>query len=88
MRLLDTAKRQGFPVPANRPEPRTGRCGGARDEDWQDTIYIGGFRAASSCSAVRRGKSSLIVPGDLLVTERVCGDALNVLNTVVSYWSP
>lgn len=45
---------------------------------WQDTIYLGGFWAPGSCSATRRRESSLVVPGDLLVTERVCGDALNV----------
>lgn len=28
----------------------------------------------------------LLVPGDLLVTDRVAGGALNVLNTVVSRW--
>jgi hypothetical protein len=55
-------------------------------EDWQDTIYIGGF--SEGCNAIRRRRSSLLVPGDLLVAERVCGDALNVLNTVVSYWPP
>lgn len=61
--------------------------GGVRDtEDWRDTIYLSGFWAPGSCSATRRRKSSLIVPGELLVTERVSGDALNVLNTVVSHW--
>lgn len=38
---------------------------------------------SGSCSAVRRRNSSLVVPGDLLVAERVEGDALNVLNIVL-----
>jgi len=86
MRLLDIAKRQGFTFRRLAPGP-DGPLWGTRDtETWQDRIYLSGFWEPDSCSAIRRRKSSLLVPGDLLVTERVSGDALNVLNTVVSYW--
>lgn len=88
MRLLDLAKHHGFQFQRIAPGP-DGPLWGTRDtEDWQDTIYLGGFWAPDSCSAIRRRKSSLLVPSDLLVTEQVCRDALNVLNIVVSYWLP
>jgi hypothetical protein len=88
MRLLDVARRHGFQFHRIAPGP-DGPLWGTRDsEQWQDTIYLGGFWASDSCSATRWRKSSLIVPGELLVTDRVFGDALNVLNTVVSYWRP
>jgi hypothetical protein len=48
---------------------------------WRDEIYLGGFWKPRSCNATRQRKSSLLVPGELLVTERVSGNALNVLNT-------
>jgi len=88
MRLLDVAKRHGFQFRRIAPGP-DGPLWGIRDtENWRDTVYLAGFWAPDSCSATRRRKSSLLAPGDLLVTERVSGDALNVLNTVVSYWPP
>ncbi|MGH3937143.1 MAG: hypothetical protein ACRDTG_00685 [Pseudonocardiaceae bacterium] len=57
-------------------------------EDWQRrTLHTITRRYKDTQrSATRRRKSSLLVPGDLLVTDKVSGDALNVLNTVVSYW--
>lgn len=86
MRLLDVARSHGFRFELLAPGP-DGPLWGVRDtEHWRDTLYIGGFSAG--CSATRSRKSSLLVPGDLLVAERVSGNALNVLNTVVSYWSP
>lgn len=88
MRLLDVAKRHGFVFRRIAPGPDGPRWGVRDTEHWHDTIYLSGFWAPDSCSATRRRKSSLLVPGDLLVTTRVSGDALHVLNTVVSYWSP
>lgn len=86
MRLLDAAKRRGFQFRRVAPGP-DGPLWGVRDTDeWQDTLYLAGFWMPGSCSATRRRKSSLIIPGELLVAERVSGDALNVLNTVVSRW--
>ncbi|MGH3929716.1 MAG: hypothetical protein ACRDTF_07040 [Pseudonocardiaceae bacterium] len=88
MRLLDLAKGHGFQFRRLAPGP-DGPLWGVRDTaHWRDELYLGGFWAPGSCSATRRRKSSLLVPGDLLVTERISGDALNVLNTVVSYWPP
>lgn len=84
MRLLDLAKHHGFQFQRLAPGP-DGPLWGVRDTDqWRDTIYLGGF--SSDCSATRSRKSPLLVPDDLLVTDRVSGDALNVLNTVVSRW--
>ncbi len=37
------------------------------------------------CFAWRRRTSSLIVPGEGLVERRVCGDALTVLNEVLTW---
>jgi hypothetical protein len=72
--------------PSNASHPvRTGRYGGIRESvEWQDEIYLGGF--ANSCHATRRRRWSLIVPGGLPVAQRVDGDALTVLHTVVSDW--
>ena len=73
MRLLDIAERHGFVFPLLAPDS-DGPLWGVRDtEDWHDTLYIGRF--STGCSATRSRKSSLIVPGDLLVDERVSGGA-------------
>ncbi|HEX6402144.1 MAG TPA: hypothetical protein VF003_03110 [Pseudonocardiaceae bacterium] len=53
-----------------------------------DELYIAGFRALGSCSATRRRRSTLILPSGLPVIGQVTGDALSVLNTVVTTWSP
>lgn len=85
-RLIDTAKRCGFQFQRLAPGP-DGPLWGVRDtEDWYDTLYLSGFWQPGSCSAIRRRKSSLIVPGELLVADRVSGNALNVLSTVISHW--
>jgi hypothetical protein len=54
--------------------------------EWVDEIYLAGFWEENSCRAVRRRRSSLIVPGGLTVAERVQGDALTVLHTVLTDW--
>jgi hypothetical protein len=51
-----------------------------------DEIYIGGF--ADSCTALRRRRSSLVVPNGQPVAARVDGDAIEVLHTVVADWPP
>jgi hypothetical protein len=43
---------------------------------------------SSRCSAARRRRYSLVVPGGLPVTQRVSGNALEVLHTVVFDWEP
>lgn len=86
-RLLDDAKRHGFRFRRIAPGP-DGPLWGERDSEWwQDTVYISGFWEPGCCNAVRRRKSSLVVPGELLVADRVSGDALNVLNVVITRWS-
>ena len=54
-----------------------------RSGDWTDTIHLGGF--SRDCYAVRERSTSLVVPGDVLVERRVTGDALNVLNMVLTW---
>jgi hypothetical protein len=85
-RLLDAAKRGGFRFQRVAPGP-DGPLWGVRETlDWRDTIYLAGF--STDCSATRARTSSLIVPGELLMTQRVAGDALSVLHTVVCEWDP
>lgn len=84
--LLDAAKRGGFSFQRVAPGP-DGPLWGVRETlEWRDTIYLAGFSQA--CTATRARKFSLIVPGGPLVTERVGGDALSVLHTVVCDWNP
>ncbi|MGH3669468.1 MAG: hypothetical protein ACRDSH_02355 [Pseudonocardiaceae bacterium] len=54
--------------------------------EWRDTIFLAGFDQA--CTATRARKYSLIVPGGPMVTERIGGDAITVLRTVVCSWNP
>jgi hypothetical protein len=85
-RLLDEAKAQGFRFERVAPG-EDGHLRGVRDTpEHRDEIYLAGFAAPESCTAIRRRRSSLIVPGGLPVTARVTGDALTVLHTVVSDW--
>jgi hypothetical protein len=85
-RLLDAAKCGGFSFQRVAPGP-DGPLWGVRETlDWRDTIYLAGFGTA--CTATRARKSSLIVPDGLPVTQRVSGDALSVLHTVVCDWDP
>lgn len=85
-RLLDAAKRLGFSFQRVAPGP-DGPLWGVRETlRWRDTLYLAGFSQA--CTATRSHKSSLIVPSGLLVTQRVDGDALSVLRTVVCHWDP
>ena len=84
--LIDLAKRHGFQFRRLAPGPDGPLWGVRETADWRDQIYLGEF--SDGCSATRSRKSSLLVPGDLLVAERVSGGALNVLNVVVSYWPP
>jgi hypothetical protein len=53
-----------------------------------DELYLAGFGEPDSCSAIRRRRCSLIVPGGLPVAQRIDGDALTVLHTVVCDWPP
>jgi hypothetical protein len=85
-RLLDAVKRHGFVFHRIAPGP-DGPLEGVREAgEWRDVIYLGGF--SSGCYAWRERQSSLIVPGGALVATRVAGDALNVLNTVLTWEVP
>ena len=85
-RLLDAAKRGGFRFERVAPGP-DGPLWGVRETlQWRDTIYLAGFGQA--CTATRARTSSLIIPGGPLVTQRVSGDAVSVLHTVVCDWAP
>ena len=84
--LLDAAKDAGFAfqrVAPGEDGPLLGVRDGAR---YRAEIYLAGFLEPQSCRAIRRRRYSLIVPGGLPVAERVSGDALTVLHTVVTDW--
>jgi hypothetical protein len=83
-RLLDAAKQAGFHFQRVAPGEDGPLLGVREGIEYRDEIYLGGF--GERCHATRRRKSSLVVPGGLPVTERLEGDALTVLHTVVSDW--
>ena len=88
MQLLDAAKLQGFRFERIAPGP-DGPLRGVRETAlFADEIYISGMWAPGSCSAIRRRRSTLILPGGLPVIDQITGTALTVLNTVVTSWSP
>ncbi|MGH3769658.1 MAG: hypothetical protein ACRDS0_21560 [Pseudonocardiaceae bacterium] len=85
-RLLDVAKNNGFRFERIAPGPDGPLWGVRETPEWVDEIYLGGFWEPDSCGATRRRRSSLVVPGGLPVAERLSGDALTVLHTVLSDW--
>ncbi|MGH3812264.1 MAG: hypothetical protein ACRDUV_07370 [Pseudonocardiaceae bacterium] len=84
--LLDAAKDRGFTFERIALGQDAPLRGVRESPDWMDEVYIGGL--STGCSAARRRRYSLIVPGGLPVTERVSGDALEVLHTVIFDWNP
>ncbi len=88
MRLLDCAKRDGFAFQRIAPGEDGPLRGFRETPEFLDEVYVAGFWEPDSCTAIRRRRSSLIVPSGLPVTERVTGDALTVLHTVVCDWPP
>ena len=83
-RLLDAAKERGFTF-ERIALGEDGPLRGVRETvSWIDEIYLEGLW--DPCSAIRRRRYSLIVPGGLPVAARVDGDALEVLHTVLSDW--
>lgn len=82
-RLLDLAKDRGFSFQRVAPGEDGPLLGRRETVDWQDEIYLAGF--ANSCSAIRRRRWSLVVPGGLPVTERASGGALHVLRLVADW---
>lgn len=87
-RLLDDAKDRGFAFERIGPGDDAPLLGVRESVEWVDEIVLAGFWEAESCCAVRRRRCSLVVPGGLPVAERVSGDALTVLHTVVCDWAP
>jgi hypothetical protein len=85
-RLLDTAKRDGFVFQRVAPGDDGPLLGTREGIDYRDTCYLGGF--GDCCHATRARKSSLVMPGGLPITERISGNALEVLHTVVVDWHP
>jgi hypothetical protein len=84
-RLVDLAKDRGFRFWRTAPGADGPVCGERESLEWLDTIFLAGF--SDSCNAARIRKSSLVIPGGSLVTERVSGDAIEVLHTVCD-WGP
>ncbi|MBV9650402.1 MAG: hypothetical protein JO296_09715 [Pseudonocardiales bacterium] len=85
-RLLDAAKDAGFSFQRIAPGEDAPLLGIRQSPQWLDEIHLGGFWVPQSCTAIRRRRSSLVVPGGLPVAQRVSGDALTVLYTVVTDW--
>lgn len=85
--LLDVAKSDGFAFERIALGPAGPLLGARETVQWRDEVYLGGFWAPSACSATRRRRSSLVVPGGLPVAECVSGDALTVLRTVLCDWT-
>ncbi|MGH3765181.1 MAG: hypothetical protein ACRDTX_08525 [Pseudonocardiaceae bacterium] len=86
-RLLDAAKSGGFAFERIAPGPDGPLLGVRETPEWRDEIYLGGFWQPDSCGAIRRRRSSLVVPGGLPVAVQLRGDALTVLHTVVCDWA-
>jgi hypothetical protein len=85
--LLDAAKDQGFRFQRIAPGPDSPLRGIRQTPEFLDELYLAGFWTPDSCTAIRRRRCALIVPGGLPVTARVVGDALSVLHTVVIDWA-
>ncbi|MGB6165001.1 MAG: hypothetical protein WCF33_15550 [Pseudonocardiaceae bacterium] len=79
--LLDAAKGRGFTFEWITVGEDASLSGVRGSTGWLDEVYVGGL--FSGCSAARRRRYSLVVPGGLPVTKRVSGDALEALHTVV-----
>jgi hypothetical protein len=86
-RLLDEAKARGFALERIAPGPDGSLRGVRETVEWRDEIYLGGFWQENSCTATRRRRYSLVVPGGWPVADYVRGDALTVLHTVMRKWS-
>lgn len=83
MRLLDHAKLRGFQFQRVAEGPDAALLGTRHTGTWTDTLYLDGF--SRGCHALRKRTTSLIVSDIALVERRVTGDALNVLNAVLTW---
>lgn len=82
-RLIDHARLQGFRFRRVAEGPDGAVLGTRQTDDWTDTVYLNGF--SRDCYALRERTTSLAVPAGALVERRVTGDALNVLNAVLTW---
>jgi hypothetical protein len=82
---MDGAKVEGFRFERIAEGPDAPVVGVRDSVGYRDEIYLAGF--SDSCTAIRRKRFSLIVPGGLPVIERVSGDALTVLRKAVCEWT-
>ncbi|MGH3811689.1 MAG: hypothetical protein ACRDUV_04425 [Pseudonocardiaceae bacterium] len=82
-RLLDHLTLRGFQFQRIAPGEDGPLVGNRVTDECVDMIHIEGF--SRDCFAWRQRTSSLIVPGDGLVERRASGDALNVLNEVLTW---
>jgi hypothetical protein len=82
-RLLDHVKARGFQFQRVAEGPDGALLGTRPADEWTDIVFIDGF--SRRCYAIRELKSSLLVPGGALVERRATGDALNVLNAVLTW---
>jgi hypothetical protein len=82
-RLLDHAKVRGFQFQRVADGPDGALVGTRLTGDWADTLYLDGF--SRDCYALRKRTTSLLVPEAALVERRAAGDALNVLNSVLTW---
>jgi len=81
-RLLEEVKAQGFQF-RRVGGPEGALLGTRRAGEWTAMIYLDGF--SRNCYALRERRTSLVAPDGALVESRVDGDALNVLNTVLTW---
>jgi hypothetical protein len=86
-RLLDAAKDQGFRFRRIAPGPDRPLLGVRETPEFLDELYLAGFWEPGACTAIRRRRCTLLVPGGLPATTRIEGDALTVLHTVVTEWA-
>lgn len=82
-RLLDHATLRGFEFQRIATGPDGALLGTRRTDDWTDIVHLNGF--SQDCSALRKHNSSLVVPDSAIVERRATGDALNVLNAVLTW---
>jgi hypothetical protein len=87
MRLLDAAKDAGFTFERIAPGEDGPLHGVRQTREFIDEVYVAGCGEPDSCTAIRRRRYSLIVPGGLPVTQRLAGDALTVLHIIVIDWA-
>lgn len=81
--LVDHLKLGGFQFRRLVPGEDGPLVGHRVSDDWLDFVHIEGF--SRDCLAWRKRTTSLIVPGGGLVERRVHGQAITVLNEVLTW---